>query len=206
MAGVVGSSINQFSILASADETTGSDESLPLHLHGVSDNMLLRVSSTRVMVHVASYRGDHLYYTVPKTMTIRQLKQTFRSRSIFSDDTKYLIDLWPFLKRDDHYWKLDDDVIIGTTLRGNDVICFAEDRIFFENQMVPVYYEGREAGRVGAVDGDTVLSLKLRVQELMGFPVKCLDYKQSGESWENDKNISFYYSRGQIDVIDELEF
>ena len=101
----------------------------------------------------------------------------------------------------EHYRKLDDDVTIGVTLSDNDVIHFVEDRIFTEDQLIPVYFGGDQIGRVGGVDEDRVLSLKLRVQEQLGFPVKSVDYKQDGKSLENDKqvlfraNVSYYESR-----------
>ena len=211
--GSVGFSANNFTLITSADSNDGFtadipllEESLPLHLHGVGDETTLRIISRNVRLQLISHRGHHAYYTFPKSMTIRQMNQLILSKWDFSYLTKGLVSIWAFVEKGQHYRKLDDDVTIGATLSDNDVIYFVEDRIFTESQMMRVYYEGEEIGRVGCVDEDRVLSLKLRVQELMGFPVKSVDYKQDGVSLANDKVIRFrssytgYSTSRQIDV------
>ena len=175
------------------NDVTLMDESLPLHLYGLENDTMIRIVGGSIMIQLVSHRGSRLYYTFPKSMKISQLKQIVNYNCKFFDDTRYLVNFWAFVENGETYRKLDDDVTIGTTLCENDVIYFVEDRIFTEDQLIPVYYgRDQQIGRVGCVDWDRVLSLKLRVQELMGFPVKSVDYKQNGKSLENDKAVRFY--------------
>ena len=204
----VGFSFNNFTLIISADDNDGFtadipllEESLPLHLHGVGDETTLRIISRNVRLQLISHRGHHAYYTFPKRKTIRQMSQLILSKCDFSYSTKGLVSIWAFVEKGQHYRKLDDDVTIGATLSDNDVIYLVEDRVFDEEQMILVHYGIKEIGRVGCVDGDSVLSLKLRVQEHLGFPVKFVDYKQDGESLENDKQVLFRANAGA-----DLEF
>ena len=211
--GSVGFSVNNFTLIISADDNDGFtadipllEESLPLHLHGVGNDTTISIVGECVMTQLVSHRGSRLYYTFSKNMKISQLKQTVNYKCKFFDNTNYLVNFWAFVENGETYRKLDDDVTVGASLSDNDVIYFVEDRIFTEAQLIPVYY-GRDLqiGRVGCVEGDDVLSLKLRVQELMGFPVKSVDYKQDGESLENNKRVNFkigYYDKPTTQRID----
>ena len=60
--------------------------------------------------------------------------------------------------------------------------------------MLPVFYGGKQVGRVGYSHNETVLTVKLRLQEQMGFPVAGLDFKSDGKSVANDKDVG--YSEG----------
>ena len=90
-----------------------------------------------------------------------------------ADEDKDLVkDVWLFVERGDSYQELDDEAPLGSKLSDNDVVYFIEDRFFPEADMIPLK-SGREEklGSVGCSVGDTVLSVKLQVQNLYGIPV-----------------------------------
>ena len=120
-----------------------------------------------------------------------QMKQRIRlvDRFFSAEDRDLLDDVWLFVKRGDSYQRLDEETVIGSVLSDNDVIYLVEDRFFHDGDMFPVYYKDEEIGRVGWIItstdfirhrryySDTALSLKLRIQELLGFPVSSVDVK-----------------------------
>ena len=90
---------------------------------------------------------------------------------------------------------------IGSVLCNNDIVYFIEDRFFNKSLLIPVYYNNKEIGRVGwSADGkrcDTVLSVKLRLQEQMGFPVTSADIKDwQGISLGNDQKFDYFNDIG----------
>ena len=102
--------------------------------------------------------------------------------------------IWLFVERGESYKKLPDAAPVGSVLSNNDVVYFIEDKFFSESHTIPVYYKDEEIGRVGRSWGDgkydTVLSVKLRLQEQMGFPVASADVKNGqGNSLGNDQQI-----------------
>ena len=178
------------------------DESLPLHMHGVRDDTTvrtIRIRGEKVRIHLFTNRGDDWYKSFPKNMTVEQLKKTIKSVDHFFiidpkdketyNDPWLLMDIILFVQRGESYQKLDDEVQLGSVLSNNDVVHFIEDRFFEQRYMLPVYYNDEEIDRVGWSNrtigprdeyrcySDTVLSLKLRVQEELGFPVSCLSVK-----------------------------
>ena len=80
-----------------------------------------------------------------------------------------------FLQTGSGYRKFDCDEPIGEILSNYLVVYYIEDLFFDPPWAVRVDYEDLEIWRVGCVHGDTVLSVKLLVQEQMGFPVCCVD-------------------------------
>ena len=209
--GTVGFDLSDFSLVKSTDENGGislQDDSLPLHLHGVSDNTTLKVIGLTVRVHLVTHRGQRFYKSFRKVMTINQMKQYIRSVKYFFhfnpsikiyNDPTLVADIVLFLQRGESYSKLDGETPIGTVLTNNDVVHFIEDRFFGPNQMLPVYHRCEEIGRVGwrtrcYSSGtchvcDSVLSVKLRVQDQLGFSVSCVDVKQDGGSLRNDQEV-----------------
>ena len=205
-----------FSLIISSSENTEitddvplEDESLPLHLFGVSDNSVLRMIGDNVRVHLVTQRGHHWFKQFPRNMTIGQMKKAIRSVNHFftidpsyatSKDPTFLTDILLFREHGESYRKMDDDEMpIGAKLSNNDVVHFIEERFFSRWEMIMVYYLGEEIGSVGwsrqneprSCENETVLSVKLRVQDQLGFPVSCVDVKYDGTSMENDKNIKF---------------
>ena len=77
------------------------------------------------------------------------------------------------------------------------MVHFIEERFFSEGEMLPVYYQGTKIGSVGwskqnaasANQDETALSVKLRVQDQLGFPVYCVVVKYDGKSLGNNKCI-----------------
>ena len=211
--GSVGFDLSEFSLVKSTDENDGislQDDSLPLHLHGVSDNATLKVIGLTVRVHLVTHRGQRFYKSLHKAMTINQMKQYIRSVKYFFhfnpyikiyNDPTLVADIVLFVQRGEYYSKLEGETPIGTVLSNNDVVHFIEDRFFSEDQMIPVYHGCEEIGRVGwstqyysrephAYDVcDSVLNAKLRVQDQLGFSVSCVDVKQDGGSLRNDQEV-----------------
>ena len=80
--GSVGFMLDEFTLVIPADDNNGvhdditlDDDSLPLHLCGVSDNITLNIVSRKMMIQLFSQRGQHLYKTFPRNMTVNQMKQ-----------------------------------------------------------------------------------------------------------------------------------
>ena len=210
--GTVGFSINEFQLIISADDNDGitedvllQDESLPLHLCGVGDNMTLRIIAGNIRIHLVTHRGEHWFKQFPKSMTIKQMKQAIKSVNYFfridpddapHDDPTLTSDITLFLQcDDDSYRKLEDEVPVGEQLSDNDIVHFIEERFFNKEEMMSVFYKDEEIGDVGwsiqyeRENMETVLSMKLRVQDQLGFPVTCVDVKQQGKSLGNDEGI-----------------
>ena len=179
------------------------DESLPLHMYGVKDDTTMRtikIIGGNIRIHLFTNRGHDWFKSFPKNMTVKELKKTIISVDHFFgidpkqkykySDPWLLMDIILFVQRGERYQKLDNEARIGAVLSNNDVVHFIEDRFFEEKHMIPVYYNEEEIDRVGwssrffyqvgdlRYHSDTALSLKLRVQEELGFPVTCLDVKE----------------------------
>ena len=191
------------------DDVPLEDESLPLHLCGVGDNSVLRMIGDNVRVHLVTQRGHHWFKQFPRNMTIGQMKKAIRSVDHFftidrnykyatQNDPTLLTDILLFREHGESYRKMDDDEEpIGAKLADNDVVYFIEERFFSREEMIMVYYMGEEIGSVGwskqnaagSGQNETVLSLKLRVQDQLGFPVSCVDVKDDVGSMENNEYI-----------------
>ena len=221
---IVGFKPNAFTLNISADDNDRMadvpllDESLPLHLYGVGDNTTIRIIGGRVQIILVTSRGERLLKTFPRSSTISQMKQRIRR---FLGDDKDLDDVWLFKQIKKSYQRLDDDddqAPIGSVLYDNDVIYLVEDRFFSMDaiDVFPVYYKGEEIGRVGwkmttetegrytRYHSDTALSLKLRIQELLGFPVSSVDVKRYGASMGNDQMMRYYINNLTTDIRIEV--
>ena len=206
--GTIGLALDAYRLVISADDNAGIshnismlDESLPLHLYGVKDKMTLRIIRECIMIELVTQAGHHFYKPFPKTMTIKQMKQTIRSISSFFVTTEYLTDIWLFVKNGEDYHKLEEDVPIGTILHHRDIVHIVEDRFYTDSQLVPVLSGGildSDCGEVGYNIQDTVWSLKLRVQEYLGYPVSSLDVKAFQEG-----NVS---EAGMVSLGNEIKF
>ena len=210
---IVGFSLEDLTLIVSADDNHGvnndiplDDESLPLHLCGVSDDMILKIMGEKITIQLVAYDGDRYQKSFPKRITVDVLKQGIQSVNSFfgtynPDQRK---GVWLFVKRGESYKKLPDAAPIGSVLSDNDVVHFIEDRFFSKGQLIPVYYNNKEINRVGCSrdddNYDTVLSVKLRLQEQLGFPVDSADVKNSrGISLQDYQKIR-YISDTRINV------
>ena len=190
--GSVGFSLEDLTLIVSADDNDDitddislEDDTLPLYLCGVSDNITLKIMGEKITIVLVTYFGDRYRRSLPKNMTIDVLKQEIQSVDSFFGE--YYQDqrkgIWLFVQRGDSYKKLPDMAQIGSVLSNNDVVYFIEDRFFNESHTIPVYYNGEEMDRVGWTaeygdgKGDMVLSVKLRLQEQLGFHVASADVK-----------------------------
>ena len=81
--GIVGFLLDEFTLVITADDNNDvndniplDDDSLPLHLFGVSDNITLKIVSRKMMIQLFSQRGQHMYKTFPRNMTVNQMKKS----------------------------------------------------------------------------------------------------------------------------------
>ena len=207
--GSVGFILDEFTLVIPADDNDGinddiplDDESLPLHLCGVSDNMIRKIVSRKMMIQLFSQRGQHMYKTFPKNMTVNQMKKNilleqgqgvpWPSRSLPPGPAT---EISLFLERGPNYRKLDGDGSIGDLLSDYDTVHFIEDKFFDAGWTIPVVFNDTEIGRVGTNQRDTVLSVKLRIQEQMGFPVTSVNFSDA-----EDKIIQYSASCYHITV------
>ena len=201
--------MDEFTLIISADDNDDInddiplvDDSLPLHLYGVSDSITLKIVSRKIMIKLFSQRGQHMYKTFPRNMTVNQMKKSilweqdqgvpWPSRSLPpAPNTEISL----FLERGLNYRKLDGDGPIGDDLSDYDTVHFIEDKFFDAGWTIPVLFNDTEIGRVGTNQRDTVLSVKLRVQEQMGFPVASVNFSDP-----EDKIIQYSASCYHITV------
>ena len=224
--GSVGFLLNHFNLLISADDNDGitetislEDESLPLHLCGVSDNTKIKVIGDNVQIQLVTSRAKQWYKSFPRNITVNQMKQRIRlvNRFFTGKDRDLLQDVWLFVKHGKSYQRLDEEAIIGAVLSDNDVIYLVEDRFFDEDDMFPVYCNGQEIGRIGwtitsehqgnryyKYQSDMALTLKLRTQELLGFPVTSIDVKFGGKSIQNVEVLNHTDVNRIIDIRIEV--
>ena len=132
-------------------------------------------------------------------MKISEMKQALSSFNflfpIVSDETsdKYRTDVMLFLQTGNGYRKLEGEAPIGSVLSENDIIHFIEDRFYQHDDIIPVYFgqhPPKNIGLVGYVGGDTIVSIKLRFQGHMGFPVSRVDIKQGKRHWRMIQHCS----------------
>ena len=221
---IVGFKPNAFTLNISTEDNDDDfpleDESLPLHLYGVSDNTTIRIISGRVQIILVTSWGQRWLKTFPRSISISQMKQRIRR---FLGDDKDLDDIWLFKQIKKSYHRLDnddanDETPIGSVLSHTDVIYLVEDRFFSMDaiDVFPVYYKRKEIGRVGwkittetrgtytRYHSETALSLKLRIQEQLGFPVTSVDVKLIGASMGNDQMMRHYVTNLSTDIRIEV--
>ena len=190
--GKVGFSMNESQFIVTADDNHGVatdipllEESLPLHMYWVGDNTTIRIVGEKVMIDLVGPGGQHWWKAFPRTMTIKQLKDERSFRGDFFKNISRQVSVWVFLQKGKTYKKLQDKATVGSVLTDNDVVHLVDDRYYPDDQMIPVFYGGKRIGRVGYSHNETVLTVKLRLQEQMGFPVAGLDFKSDGKSVAN---------------------
>ena len=140
--GTVGFLLEDLTLIVSADDNDCvtddiplEDDSLPLYLYGVSDNMTVKIMGEKITIVLVTYFGGHYRRSLPKNMTIDVLKQEIQSVDSFFGE--YYQDqrkgIWLFVKRGESYRKLPDAAPISSVLSNNDVVYFIEDRFFNES-------------------------------------------------------------------------
>ena len=171
--GYVAFLINEFQLfvnkrIAGEDNDEGNnfpleDESLPLHLYGVNDNTQIDIVGWSIRIQLINQKGEQCFKYFPRKMKVNQMKKKIHSE-----------DISLFLERGPKYRKLDDEAPIGDVLSHKDAIHYIEDLFFGPHEMIQVFHKGVEIEKIGHVYNETVLSLKLRVQNHLGFPVSSL--------------------------------
>ena len=206
---IIGFSFDEFGLFLSADDNAGltsdvslDDSLLPLNRCGVSDNTTIRILGGSVLVNLIGPKKEHWTKAFPKTMTINQMKKAIMPLASFLKNIpsqgKLVIDFILFLKRGTTYKKLQGEVPIGTVLSNDDKIYLIDDSFCGEHEMVVVHYGREVVGRIPLIGG-TALSVKLRVQSQLGFPVSCIDVKTPDGSSVADHH-DFYYNTMQVFV------
>ena len=189
--GVVGFASEEMALRLSTDnnatisaDTWLSEDSLPLHLHGVSDNTVITVEGGIIMVKLVSQSGGVMYKTFRSNITIDQMKNIIQSHSSFFDNG-FLADIWLFRQVGISYIKIDGDSCapIGAKIKNNDVIHLLQNKFYQEDSLISVYMGRSLIGRVGRNERDTVLAVKLRVQGQFGHPVSSIDVESAGLSY-----------------------
>ena len=214
--GTVGFALNEFQLLISIDgndeipdDIPLHDELLPLHLCGVGDNTRLRIICGSIMIQLIREDGERWYKTFPRNMKISQMKQALRSFDFLfhstngQPSTRFRTDVMLFLQTGNDYRKLEGEAPIGSVLSDNDVVHLIEDRFYRQDDVIPVYFgrpHGQNIGRVRCVQDDRILSIKLRVQGQMGFPVSRVDVKKGKISWKNDSKVGFQQKPDEVIV------
>ena len=177
---IIGFSFDEFGLFLSADDNDGlvsdislEDNLLPLNLCGVGDDTTIRILGGSVFIHLIGPNNEHWTKAFPKTMTINQMKKAIMPLASFLKNIpsqgKLVIDFILFLKRGTTYKKLQGEVPIGTVLSNDDEIYLIDDSFYGGHQMVAVHYGREVVGRIPHTC-DSVLVLKLRVQESTGIP------------------------------------
>ena len=167
------------------------------------DNTTIRVIGNNLQIQLVTQRGKQWYKSFPRNITVSLMKQKIRlvNRFFGDEDRDLLEDVWLFVQRRECYQRLDEEALVGARLSDNDVIYLVEDRFFPDSDMFPLYYKDKEVGRVGWIItsqyfgryryySDTALSLKLRIQELLGFPVSSTNVKFREKSMKNNEMIN----------------
>ena len=176
--GNVGFSINEFQLLRFSTwykTDPLEDESLPLHLYAVDDNTSIKIVGWSIRIQLVNQKGKKCFKYFPRKMSVKQMKKEIQAEHIS------LFLKWrkgDFLSMNDtRYRKLDGDGPIGDVLSHKDVVHYIENPFFGLEEMIQVFHNGFPIERVGHVHKETVLSLKLRAQEHLGFPVSSLQAK-----------------------------
>ena len=198
--GNVGFSIDEFQLILSAEDNCRilsdvplAEGSLPLHLYNVGNNCTLKIVGVCVMINLVNHQGSRYFHAFPKSISIMEMKRDLPSGHGF-DVSFFTEKNWAFLRRGERYSKLNDNSTIENVLADNDVVYFVKDDFFRHTHKIPVYYKNKEIGGVGWSNGDTALTMKLRVQQQLGFPVASVDVKEDGTSLANDKEVGCRYS------------
>ena len=175
--GTVGFSFKDFTLVLTSVDKDGAtdnvllqDESLPLHLCGVSDNMRITIIGSSIKVHLITHQGEHYFKHFPRNITVNQMKKRIHRNSHFFLNPVQVEDVWLFVEHDDYnYRKLDDEAPISAELSNNDIVHIVSDRFFQQRDMIAVYIENEfdEVGferkhAMGKHQSETLFSLKTR--------------------------------------------
>ena len=163
--GNVGFLINEFQLVSFSTwyKITLEDESLPLHLYGMGDNTTIKIVGWSIRIQLVNQKGEQHFKYFPRKMMVKHMKREIQAKHISL-----------FLERFTNYRKLDDEQPIGDVLSHNAVIYYIEDKFFKPNEMIRVFHKCVKIEKIGHIENETVRSIKLRVQEHLGFPVSSL--------------------------------
>ena len=159
------------------------DESLPLHYLTSDTHLKLKVLPPSVFIKSINPFGGTAYHKVTNKTTVSELK------NILMKFRQGVTDISMFVTcGNDRYKRLDEaqSTPAYKQLPHDKTVYFIEDRISFSHCW-PVSYQYKEVGKVyGNKSGstcETVLGIKLRIQEEMGVPTNgIIVYKRNADS------------------------
>ena len=148
------------------------DDSLSLHHYGMEDDGKFRVDKPFIfLAFMSKDQPEKLFRKVSKNTTVGEIKSMVVE--LFCKDTNDSDDISLFATEDEaKYLKVcaKKDVSVGEILSGDETICYLEDKCDYK-EFWPVKRGKQEIGKVYGDKGDTVRTVKLRVQDQLGILV-----------------------------------
>ena len=180
------------------------DDSLALHKYGVKDGMVVEILGQNITIRVVAhgYGGRDFYKPFPRNMSVAQFKNSIldlNSKWLKQDDVR---DVWVFKKYGYYITLLDEDPqwLIGSFLCNNDEVHLVQNKDATLDLSVPCYFQKEEFGRVAWFEGETDLTLKLRVQGQFGFEYFCVGVISGAERYGYDFVLNDRKELNQIHV------
>lgn len=163
-----------------AQEIVLDDETMPLHYFSSEKYLKVDVMGPYLIVTSQNQYGGNSYHKVTKSCTVNKLKNVIMKSRCDDDVT----DISMFVTcANDGYKKLDpnENVLLVTKLSSDHMIYFLEEKLVFDS-VYQIFYQDKEVGKVlssrlcknNHFYYNTVLSVKLRIQDEMGIPTKSI--------------------------------
>ena len=198
--------VNEIELIVTADDNDGieadillGDDSLPLHMCAVSNNMVIKVIGGKVTLKVVAYSTVLGQYDTEKKEMLKCLPRSMSLKELLNDTIEHdrRKNMWLFRERRGQYVKLDaaSEEPIGVMFCNTDAVYFVENKDFHEGQTVRCFFKGKNThhslinfflgemiGRVGYIKNEIALFLKLRVQGQFGVPVTFVEVLCNGNA------------------------
>ena len=167
------------------DETVLDDDVMPLHYYGVQDGSKLRLEKTMMGLVIENRKGEEVFLHISKISTIGELRtRIMKLTSCGSTDDFSLFVKEKFA----NYRKLDgqDDVIVGHVLREHDKLYLIDNKFVKRptNIKQSLWQEIH-----GIETGDTILNIKLRAQDQLGYLTEEIKIQLSVRDKAPDKGM-----------------
>ena len=171
-----------------SSEITMNDESLPLHFYGIQNESTLTVVRPFVLLNIVNIVNEIYFKQLPRDISVKQLKKTMIYAKRFYEHFDFYNIIMFTKTAENSYKKLDEnlDVTIGDLFSDGDMIYLTMDNFFVYSY--PLYYDGKEIGKVGIGYQESCLSVKLRTQEQTGIPVGNITISSSPPTSNNPRD------------------
>ena len=194
------------------------DDSLPLHYYTSNLSVKLQALSRIVQLKSQNPFGQAGYHKITYKTTVNDLKKLIMKTRCSHDVT----DISMFVSDgNDGYTRLDesDTVPAHKLLPENKTVYFIVEKQLF-SRCWSMYYEEKEIGHIYCANDEnfsryeTILAVKLRIQEGMGIPASCVYVysvrRNQGHRFENlprlDKHLRADYSSMDSDCYIEIKY